>query len=45
VDLPVLTTLTDTEHLKQNTSDMVLDWLAAGMDSERGIIFVQSRVP
>jgi tryptophanyl-tRNA synthetase len=45
VDLHALTTLQDTAELKQNTYDMALDWLAAGMDPERSIIFVQSHVP
>lgn len=45
VDLHALTTLTDTEVLKTNTREMVLDWLAAGMDPEKSIIFVQSHVP
>ena len=45
VDLHALTTLRDTQELKSNTYDMVLDWLAAGMDPERSIIFVQSHVP
>jgi tryptophanyl-tRNA synthetase len=45
VDLHALTTLHDTRELKQNTYEMVLDWLAAGMDPERSIIFVQSHVP
>ncbi|MCL4533591.1 MAG: tryptophan--tRNA ligase [Bacteroidetes bacterium] len=45
VDLHALTTLTGTELLVQNTFDMVLDWLAAGMDPKRSIIFVQSHVP
>lgn len=45
VDLHALTTLRDTRELKSNTYDMVLDWLAAGMDSQRSIIFVQSHVP
>lgn len=45
VDLHALTTLHDTHLLKQNTYDMVLDWLAAGMDPVRSIIFVQSHVP
>jgi tryptophanyl-tRNA synthetase len=46
VDLHALTTLTDTQHLKAWTYEMVLDWLAIGMDPERGtIIFVQSHVP
>ncbi|NIN66557.1 MAG: tryptophan--tRNA ligase [Anaerolineae bacterium] len=45
VDLHALTTLTDTQVLKTNTREMVLDWLAAGMDPEKSIIFVQSHVP
>ena len=45
VDLHALTTLTDTDLLKVNTAEMVLDWLAAGMDPEKSIIFVQSHVP
>jgi tryptophanyl-tRNA synthetase len=46
VDLHALTTLQDTDKLREWTYDMVLDWLAAGMDPERGtIIFVQSHVP
>ncbi len=46
VDLHALTTLKDTEYLKVHTYEMVLDWLAAGMDPEEGtIIFVQSHVP
>ena len=45
VDLHALTTLRDTQDLKQNTYEMVLDWLAAGMDPKRSIIFVQSHVP
>jgi tryptophanyl-tRNA synthetase len=45
VDLHALTTLQNTQELTQNTYDMVLDWLAAGMDPKRSIIFVQSHVP
>jgi len=45
VDLHALTTLRDTSLLKEDTYEMVLDWLAAGMDPERSIIFVQSHVP
>jgi tryptophanyl-tRNA synthetase len=45
VDLHALTTLTDTEYLKEHTYEMVLDWLAAGMDPQDTIIFVQSHVP
>jgi len=46
VDLHALTTLEDTNKLRNWTYEMTLDWLAAGMDPERGtIMFVQSHVP
>jgi tryptophanyl-tRNA synthetase len=46
VDLHALTTLEDTDKLRDWTYEMMLDWLAAGMDPERGtIIFIQSHVP
>jgi tryptophanyl-tRNA synthetase len=46
VDLHALTTLTDTDKLREWTYEMALDWLAAGMDPDRGtIIFIQSHVP
>jgi len=35
----------DTSQIKQNTIDMLSDWLAAGLDPERSTIFVQSLVP
>ena len=35
----------DTSKLKQNSLDILLDWLAAGLDPERSTIFVQSHVP
>jgi tryptophanyl-tRNA synthetase len=35
----------DTSQIKQNTINMVSDWLAAGLDPERSTIFVQSLVP
>ncbi|MBS3935274.1 MAG: tryptophan--tRNA ligase [Sulfuritalea sp.] len=31
--------------IEQNARDMVIDWLAAGVDPERATLFVQSRVP
>ena len=34
----------DTSQLQQNTWDMVLDWLAAGLDPAKSVIFVQSAV-
>lgn len=46
VDLHALTTLEDTQMLRVWTYEMVLDWLAAGIDPARGtIVFVQSHVP
>ena len=46
VDLHALTTLGDTDKLEAWTYEMALDWLAAGIDPERGtILFVQSHVP
>ena len=45
VDLHALTTLEDTENLKQNTYDMALDLLGVGIRPEETILFVQSHVP
>lgn len=45
VDIHALTTVEDTLNLRQNTYDMALDWLAAGIRPEETIMFVQSQVP
>lgn len=45
VDLHALTTLDTTENLRQNTYEMALDWLAAGIRPDETIVFVQSQVP
>lgn len=45
VDLHALTTLEEFGELRDNTAQMALDWLAAGIDPEKSIVFVQSRVP
>ena len=45
VDIHALTTIEDTHLLKGNTHEMLLDWLAAGLDPEKSILFVQSHVP
>jgi tryptophanyl-tRNA synthetase len=45
VDWHALTTLTDTSQLQSNIHEMALDWLAAGIDPKRTIIFIQSHVP
>lgn len=45
VDLHALTTLEETSKLKENVREVVLDFLAAGLDPARSTIFVQSHVP
>ena len=35
----------DTSQVKKNTLEVALDWLAAGLDPERSVIFIQSHVP
>ncbi len=45
VDLHALTTVEDTLNLRQNTLDMALDFLAAGIRPEETIMFIQSHVP
>jgi tryptophanyl-tRNA synthetase len=45
VDIHALTTLENTERLREDIHEMVLDWLAAGIDPQRSILFVQSHVP
>jgi tryptophanyl-tRNA synthetase len=35
----------DTSRVKQNILEMAFDWLAAGLDPERSVIFTQSHVP
>ncbi len=45
VDIHALTTVETTIGLKQNCLEMALDWLAAGVDPNQSIVFVQSHVP
>jgi tryptophanyl-tRNA synthetase len=45
VDIHALTTLESTESLREDIYEMVLDWLAAGIDPRKSIVFVQSHVP
>ncbi len=45
-DWHALTTHYDTpEVIEQNVWDMVIDWLAAGIDPAQAVLFLQSRVP
>lgn len=45
-DFHMLTTgYEETAHLRENTREMVRDWLSAGLDPDRCVIFRQSDVP
>jgi len=35
----------DTSRVKENSLEVALDWLAAGLDPENSVIFIQSHVP
>jgi len=45
VDIHALTSLEDTKQLQSNIREMMLDWLAAGLNPKKSILFVQSHVP
>jgi len=45
VDLHAITTPYDPGSLKQNVKDVILDYLAAGLDPQKCLIEIQSRVP
>ncbi len=46
VDWHALTTdYADTSQVKANSIEVLLDWLAAGLDPERSTLFMQSHVP
>lgn len=44
-DLHALTDRTDTSSIAGDRLEVVLDWLAAGLDPEKAVIFIQSEVP
>jgi tryptophanyl-tRNA synthetase len=35
----------DTSRIKENSLEVALDWLAAGLDPEKSVMFIQSHVP
>ncbi len=39
------TSYDDVANIEKNTWDMVIDWLASGVDPSQGTIFIQSKVP
>lgn len=43
-DLHVLTTQLETDQIYQNTIDMVIDWLAVGLDPEKAPFFVNHKL-
>jgi tryptophanyl-tRNA synthetase len=46
VDWHALTTdYADTSKVKENSVEVLFDWLAAGLDPERSTLFIQSHVP
>ena len=45
VDIHALTTLQETDKIQGYIRDLALDWLAAGIDPQETIVFVQSDVP
>lgn len=45
MDLHAITTPFDKEKLAQNTKDVVMDYLACGLDPEKSIITAQSLIP
>jgi len=44
-DWHAMTTETDTREIKENSIEMVKDWLAAGIDPNKSTLFIQSQVP
>lgn len=44
-DLHALTTPFNAKELKNNVRDVVLDYLSAGLDPEKAILFIQSHIP
>lgn len=43
-DWHMLTTSLETKHIRENSLDVVIDWLAAGLDPEKSPLFVQSHI-
>jgi len=44
-DWHALTDRTETTQIKKDLEDVLIDWLAAGLDPERSTLFVQSHIP
>ncbi|TES86901.1 tryptophan--tRNA ligase [Candidatus Aerophobetes bacterium] len=44
-DWHALTDRTDTRQIQQDTQDMLIDWLAAGLNPQESTLFLQSQIP
>src|SRR3989344_6697868 len=44
-DVHTLTTPYDVDELRQNRREVIMDYLAAGLDPSKSILFLQSMVP
>ncbi len=44
-DWHALTDRTDTRQIKQDTEDMLIDWLAVGLNPQKSTLFLQSEIP
>ncbi|MEK7499555.1 MAG: tryptophan--tRNA ligase, partial [Patescibacteria group bacterium] len=44
-DAHTITTPYDTEELRHNRREIIIDYLAAGLDPEKSVIFQQAEVP
>jgi len=43
-DWHALTDRTDTKEIKQDIEDVLIDWLAVGLDPEKSVLFLQSHI-
>jgi tryptophanyl-tRNA synthetase len=43
-DWHVLTTYEHTDEIPENTREMIIDWISAGLDPEKSTLFVQSHI-
>lgn len=44
-DWHALTDHADTTQIKEDVKDMLVDWLAVGLDPEKSVLFLQSHIP
>lgn len=44
-DLHALTTIESTQNIKEDSLNIIIDWLACGVDPKKNIVFIQSQIP